>query len=74
MLLVEGADAVVDPGAVVIHAADAAAADGAVVRAGRLVAAVARVAPAGPEVGLPAVALPVVPRPDWQAQCTKQTA
>ena len=30
VLLVEGADAVVDPGAVVIHAADAAAADGAV--------------------------------------------
>ena len=49
VLLVERAHAVVHPRAVVVHAADAAAADRAVVRFRRLEVAVARVAAAGAE-------------------------
>jgi hypothetical protein len=53
VLLIHCAHTVVDPGAVVVHAADAPAADGAVVRARGFVRAVARVAPALPVVRSP---------------------
>ena len=58
MLLVERADAVVDPRAVMVHTADAATADGAMVRARRLEIAIARMASACPEVRCVAITLP----------------